>query len=398
MPKKRVPRIPSYRLHKPTGLAVVRLNSRDFYLGKHGTPESRSEYERLIAEWLANNRQLPAQAGRDKAASTNLTMNELLIAYWRHAETYYVKNGKPSGELANVRDAMKPLARLYGVSAVADFGPNSLKTVRQAMIEAGLCRTVVNARVNRIRRIFKWAVASQLVDSSVLHALQAVAPLKRGRCEVRESEPVGPVPIAHVEAVQPFVSRQIGAMIQLQLRTAMRPGEATIMRTGDLNMTGRIWTYRPTSHKTEHHGRPRTIYLGPRAQQILKPFLKPDLNVYLFSPKSAIEERRRKQRAARRTPMAPSQARRRPKKYPKRAPGEHYTTQSYGRAIAAACDKAGVRCWSPNQLRHNAGTFLRKEFGIEVARIILGHSSAAVTEVYAELDHARAMEVMAQVG
>ena len=54
--------------------------------------------------------------------------------------------------------------------------------------------------------------------------------------------------------------------------------------------------------------------------------------------------------------------------------------------------------WSPNQLRHSAATFLRKEFGIEVARIILGHSSAAVTEVYAELDQARAMEVMAQIG
>ena len=30
-------RIPAYRLHKPTGQAVVRLESRDHYLGRHGT-------------------------------------------------------------------------------------------------------------------------------------------------------------------------------------------------------------------------------------------------------------------------------------------------------------------------------------------------------------------------
>ena len=30
-------KVPSYRLHKPTGQAVVRLDGRDVYLGKHGT-------------------------------------------------------------------------------------------------------------------------------------------------------------------------------------------------------------------------------------------------------------------------------------------------------------------------------------------------------------------------
>ena len=54
--------------------------------------------------------------------------------------------------------------------------------------------------------------------------------------------------------------------------------------------------------------------------------------------------------------------------------------------------------WSPNQLRHSAATFLRKEFGIEAARVILGHRSAAVTEVYAEPDHKKAADIMAKVG
>jgi integrase len=49
-------------------------------------------------------------------------------------------------------------------------------------------------------------------------------------------------------------------------------------------------------------------------------------------------------------------------------------------------------------LRHNAATFLRKEFGLETARIILGHRSSAITEVYAEQDQQKAMEAIVQVG
>jgi len=43
-------------------------------------------------------------------------------------------------------------------------------------------------------------------------------------------------------------------------------------------------------------------------------------------------------------------------------------------------------------------TFLRKEFGIDTARIILGHKSAVITEVYAELDQQKAMEAVVKVG
>ena len=51
---------PSYRLHKPSGQAVVTLDGRDIYLGRYGSPESRAEFDRLLAEWLSNGRRLPA--------------------------------------------------------------------------------------------------------------------------------------------------------------------------------------------------------------------------------------------------------------------------------------------------------------------------------------------------
>ena len=108
----------------------------------------------------------------------------------------------------------------------------------------------------------------------------------------------------------------------------------------------------------------------------------------------------------------------------RRSAGDRYTTHSYARAIDYACDKAfrhpelstlkasklspeqreslrewrHAHRWSPNQLRHNAATFLRKQFGIEAARVVLGHSSAQVTEIYAERDLAKAAEIMGRVG
>lgn len=102
-------------------------------------------------------------------------------------------------------------------------------------------------------------------------------------------------------------------------------------------------------------------------------------------------------RRARKTPVQPSQ-RNRAKTRPARPPGLVYTAESYRRAIAYACNRAGVPKWHPNRLRHNAATRLRKEFGLDVARVILGHSSPAVTEVYAELDREKAVAVMERIG
>jgi integrase len=54
--------------------------------------------------------------------------------------------------------------------------------------------------------------------------------------------------------------------------------------------------------------------------------------------------------------------------------------------------------WHPHQLRHNAATRLRREYGIEAARVILGHHSLEVTEIYDEKDVAKAKQIMSEVG
>ncbi|MGD9719771.1 MAG: tyrosine-type recombinase/integrase [Pirellulales bacterium] len=410
------PRIPSYRLHKPSGRAVVTIDGRDVYLGKFGSLASRREYNRVIAEWTAQGAALPKYRGAD------LTIVELAAAFLRHARLYH-----SAKERENFALAIRPLKELYARSRAAEFGPLALKAVRQTMIDAGLARTTINRRVNRIRHIFKWAAENELVDAYLLHGLQAVAGLRAGRTKARESEPVRPVAAAFVDAVLPFVAPQVAAMIELQCATGMRSGEVTAMRACDINMTGRVWVYTPQTHKTAWRGHARRVYLGPKAQAIIKPFLKADLAAYLFSPADAEAVRHDRRfgavSATRKTKVYPCELRRRESQRRYRQAKQRtrlrdrYDTHSYRRAVAYGIEQANkarlaaaaaegvdvdqvklVPSWHPHQLRHNAATALRREYGLEVARIVLGHRSPAITEVYAEVDHTRAIDVMAKIG
>lgn len=149
------------------------------------------------------------------------------------------------------------------------------------------CRRSINLHVYRIRSVFKWGVANELVPSAVLQGLQAVAGLRQGRSSARETGAVKPVPEAFVEAVLPLVTPPVRGMIQLQRLTGMRPGEVVIMRAIDLDTSGKVWLYRPKAHKTAWHGHERVIALGPQAQEVIKPFLTTDLTAFLFPPKAA---------------------------------------------------------------------------------------------------------------
>src|SRR5262249_9585446 len=112
-------------------------------------------------------------------------------------------------------------------------------------------------------------------------------------------------------------------------------------------MTGRVWSYRPGSdagphgkHKTAYRGQARVILIGPRAQEVLRPWLRLNLQEYLFQPREVMEQYRAELRRNRKTPMTPSQAERRPKKHARRAPGERYRVTSYDHAVMDACDAA----------------------------------------------------------
>ena len=177
-------------------------------------------------------------------------------------------------------DAARHL-RLFGDLEAAAFGPKRLKLVREAMIVHDLARTEINKRVNRIRRIFKWAVSEELIDSSVHLALKCVDGLRYGRCSARETEPVKPVADSAIKAVVEVTSPQIAALIKLQRATGMRPGEGVIMRPCDIDTTGEVWIYEPIEHKNKHRGHRRIVPLGPTSKKATAPFLNRSDEEYL---------------------------------------------------------------------------------------------------------------------
>ncbi len=278
-------RTPKYRHYKPKNLGVVRLSGQDRYLGKYDSPESWELYHRLIAEWLANGRNpLPVPVDVEDDEGKRLEVNDLILAYWQFAKSHYVKDGEPTKEVEAIRIALRPLRQLYGTSAAGEFGPKRLKAVRQHLVESGLSRRVVNDRIGRIKRAFKWAVAEELVPPSLYHGLQAVAGLTFGRSKARETEPSAPVPDLHVAIILPFVSPVVAAMVMLQRLSGMRAGEIVLMRPCDIDTSGDIWIYEPSDHKGRWRGHRKQIPLGPEAQKILQPFLNRDPQAFLFSP------------------------------------------------------------------------------------------------------------------
>jgi integrase len=395
----RNPQVPKYRHYKPKDLAVVRINGKDFYLGRFGSEESKERYRRLIAASLtaplARSSQV-VQSGED----AGLSVTRLVIDYWdRYVVTYYVKGGRPTSEQDNIRQALRFARRLYGDTPALGFGPLALRTVRESMIAAGRCRTLINKDVNRIRNMFRWAVEHEMIPVAVYQALQTVKALKAGRSAARETAPVKPVPEEVVRATLPFLPAQVAAMVQLQLLTGARPGEIIAIRPIDVDRSHEDgWTYTPASHKTEHHDKLRIIVFGPRAQAILRPWLDRGPHAYCFSPAEAEAVRNAAKRAARMSPMTPSQAARQPKTDPARKPSERYNRASYRRAVQRAARKAGVPVWHPHQLRHTRATEVRARYDLETARALLGHGSARVTEGYAERDLGVVRRVMVEIG
>lgn len=410
-------RIPSYRLHKATGQAVVVLRGRSVYLGRFGSPESRAKYDRVIARFLADRADpdhttpdVPSRQTVGPAANRggDLFVSELVLRYWTHAKAYYRKNGKPTGELHPLKQALRLLRLHHGDTPAAEFGPLALKDLRDAMlalpitrtvkvtdaatgevtfeekvVRLGLARRTINKQVGRIKRAFAWAVAEELVPARVHDALLRVDGLRKGRTPAREAPPVRPVPDDHVDAALPRVPPPVRAMIQVQRLTGCRPQEVVLLRGADVDASGAVWEWRPPVYKSEHRNedaapdQERVIFLGPKAQAVLAPLLAAARGGHLFRPG----------RAAR--PAGQSGAGR---------PAAHYTVAAYRQEIRRGCDRAGVPRWCPNRLRHTAGTLIRKRYGLERAQAVLGHRELGVTQVYAEVDREAAKAVMAEVG
>ena len=383
---------PAYRHHKARDLAVVTIAGRDVYLGKYGSSESRQAYDRHVAEWLARGRPT-----KDIRPGADLFVSQLILAFWHYVEISY----SPETREGTINPTLRRLRRLYGNTRVVEFGPLAFKALRQAMVNerddkgGRLSRSYVNRSMQWVRRLFRWGVGEELVEPSILQALEAVEPLRIGRTDAPETTPVSCVPDELVEKTIPHLPPVIAQMVRLQRLTGMRPGEVCALTTGELDLSGEVWMYTPRHHKTAHHGKKRVIPFGPRAQEVLRPYLRTELEAPVFSPRRSEADRKANLRANRKTPMTPSQRKRdeRVQKRPRQNLANRYSSTSYGHAIWRACRQAGLPHWSPNRLRHTRATELRKSFGLDAAGAVLGHSRLETTQIYAE----RSVELAAKV-
>ncbi len=364
----RKPSPPGYCHHKASNRAYTRINGKQIYLGAYDSKESREKWAKIVTDWSAGN--------LDKYGES-VSISRLCIVYVKHAEKYYVKDGKQTSEVCRVRSVLRTLVEECGNLKTDQFTPKHLEKVRNRLMKKDISRPVINGYVSLIIRTFKYGVVEGCVPAPVWQALKALPGLRKGRTKAKEPKPILPVHpfdvIKTLREMGPVVKR----MVRLHLLTGMRPGEVCSMRLCDIDRSGDVWKYAPGSHKNEHHGRSRVIMLGRKAQRILQPLLNRSEKSYLFSP----EELTKAAGVAGRLHYS-----------------QRYDRESYTRAIARAAKRAGVDQWSPNRLRHTYATIIRKRYGLEAAQILLGHSKADVTQIYAERDLQKAEDVVREVG
>jgi integrase len=190
---------------------------------------------------------------------------------------------------------------------------------------------------------------------------------QKGRTAAIEYDDIQPVEDAVFEKTLPHIkSQQIRDMLMVQRFISGRPQDIYNMRACDIEQSGEVWKYSPFTHKTKKRGKIRELPIGPKAQQILLPYL--------------------------------DRCKKCPEEFVFQRPNtKHYTTQ-YGREIFAACKKAGVPPWTPNQLRHAGGTEVRDKFGLEYAQAVLCFDDTTTTEIYAKASFDKAAKVAKEIG
>ncbi|MDX9973546.1 MAG: site-specific integrase [FCB group bacterium] len=381
------PRIPKLCLHS-SGLGYVRIKGRFHYLGPFGAPETVQRYHALLAQMAATGIDTPLDR-----LPADLSVAEALELFIQHAKAYYTTGkSKSNGHLCRIQAAVLCCCDLYGLDTVRSFGPLKLRGVQHAMVERGYTRGSINSMVGILKLAFKWLASHEIIPADVSLALTTVPGLRAGKSAAKESAPIAPVATDNIEATLKHLSPPVAAMVRLQLFTAARPGEIVGLKPRDVDTSGEVWIATVVDHKTAHHGKARTLYIGPQGQAVLRPFLLRDQDAPCFSPKEAEAHRHAACAVHRRAKQKAN-----PRKTARKV-SDCYSVISYRRAIERACVKAGADIWSPNQLRHTAGTTIRKDFGLDTAQVLLGHSKADTTQIYALADREKAIRAAAQYG
>lgn len=386
---------------------IPRSGGKRVWFGRFDSDEARTAYSRWLRRTLAA-AELPGLGVVDVPAGV-VSVATLADRFIQHAEATY-----SAGETGNIVAAIRPLVENFGDLLASEFGPRRLKELQRILIDSGLARSTINARIRKVKLAFRWGVAEEIVAPSVAHGLAAVTGLRKrsvavpGQKSPREPEPVKPAPWADIEMLLPFLSPVVRAMVQVQLLCGMRPSEVCVMRPADVDRSGPVWIYRPTAHKNEWRDAACVKAIPVAAQSILSPYLNRDATAFCFDPRESDEwSRSQRRKAARNAPIYPCEVKRRESKRAAKAAvrqvgTKRFDRRSYYRSIAYAftrAKKAGttVSRWFPHQLRHSIATRLDSAFGRQAAQQWLGHAKLDTTGIYVERQVANLVKLAGEV-
>lgn len=413
-------KIPKLSIDRANQRVYVWFERRKRYLeGSPGSAEANRAYRNFLSAHVFPK----MEAGQSVAELVNfqrVTVAQLFEQFLDFARGYY-KPGRGGGQFENFRRLFGQLFPLYGSLLAREFGPAALRHFRDCLLEPDedggrLSRNYVNAQIDRLRFVFRWGASHQLFPSSVHADLVTVPRLRKGKSLARDPEPTGPASDADVDATLPYLPPLLAAMVQVHRLVGCRSDELCQLQPADIErLESGAWLYSLDDHKTAWRGKHKLILIGPRAQAILAPWLEGiGPTEYVFSPRRVMAWRRESRRAARKTPLTPSQLRRQRSADLSRF-AERYDDSTYRQAVVYAIraankaarkaaaeagqplDSDSVGHWHPHQLRHSLATRARASAGLEASKALLGNTIEA-TEIYAERDFALAQRIAIELG
>lgn len=387
MPNPR--KFPPSILHHTNGRDRLRIDGEDVWLGRRDSPEARAAYGRVVALMSTReDHQVTAAEARvvvrrSQIDPSGMTVHAVVTLILREIDQTY----DPAGhEPAMFRLSFAPLLRLFGDLPAAAFDADALETLQRAMASGSWmnaderaqrikqrqptnwCRNVVNRRVTRIKTAWRLAEKKKWLPPGCYAALAVVKKLPKNFPGVRVTRPVRASALEELQAVLPHCPPKVAAMLQIQHWSGARPGEVRIIQTSAIDMSDpAAWVYVPGKHKSDWRDEDleRAIPLGPRCQEVLRPWLRPDQpDAYLFETKG----------------------------------GKPYSPDSYSNAVTLAAKRAGVRLTAYQQ-RHATKRRALKAGGLDGARVVLGQRSLASTAQYdAARDLETAKRIAAEIG
>jgi integrase len=356
------------RRHKASGRAYVTINGEQHYLGQWGSDESRRAFRDIIARWESSH----------GSATVDIPMGAVKVADLARAfldwagTRYRNEDGTPTSEIDGTRRAIADVVERHGRQLADTITGRDIRQIQTHWKAQGFVRTTLNTYLGRVKRMFRWGAKNDLVAEATAAKIAMVDGIRRG--EARDNDEVGPVPLRDLVKTLRQLKPKLAAMARVQYYCGARPGEVCRMRGNEIrrksfrigsrtiNIPEDVAIFLPARHKTVKKGQTVFYTLGPRAQAAIAPYLAGDGFIF---PGQRIE---------------------------------HVDYSTYALAIQKAAERAGVKHWSPNQLRHNFLTRMDTIAGIQAGSAAVRHKSLDTTAIYVQSDLKAVAELAAKHG